>query len=62
MNKDAISKYIKHYPGFIFEFNALINAIPDEWLYKLRNLTKDTLDKVCSTSSTNLNEITKYLI
>ena len=61
INENAISKTLQDYPGFKFDFNALINAIPTELRDPLRLLSKDIIDKAKSLSSTAIKDRNKLL-
>ena len=43
-----LSQVIKKYPGFIFDYNALINAIPKNWKIMLNNIAPETIQKAKS--------------
>ena len=59
LNKDSISKTLHDYPGFIFDFNALFNAIPADLMNQLKMMNEETLNKANNMSSSSINKYNK---
>ena len=59
LEEHAISNALQGYPGFIFDFNALFNAIPTNVRNQLGMLNKDTINKVKNLSISSINDKNK---